>query len=363
MKREGPARRSAEREGGFDPIGIERYRPKSVTGSDGTDTGGGGPRGSAWVVGLLLISIVTLVGCRETPPPPAPVDLVIGTVFAGGAWTAIGKALADAYSAKLPGVRASVTTSEDLEWTADSLQRGDVQLAIEDVETAYVAFSRGTPHLPDPHQDLRAMAVLFSVAVHVVARTNAGIDSIADFKGKRVGMGVPESPTQRAAELMLEGHGVGRAQITPVPLTGDAAAAAMREGTLDAAFIYVSFQNPVVTALTGADDVRLVPIQRSSLGHIQDGHHFLKSTTIPGGTYRNQEEDVLTVGMDVVLLCRQSLPDALVYDLTKTLFDSLPALRQAHPSAAGIDPDRGPTSAIPLHPGAARYYRERELLR
>jgi TRAP transporter TAXI family solute receptor len=310
-----------------------------------------------------VASIIGCAGCRQPPPPPAPIDLTIGTVFASGAWTAIGQALADAYSAELPGVRATVTTSEDLEGTADSLQRGDVQLAIEDVETAYVAFSRGTPHLPDPHRDLRAMAVLFSVAVHVVAPTNAGIDSIADLRGKRVGMGTPESPTQRAAQLILEGHGVRLEQITSVPHTGDATAAAIREGTLDAAFIYVSFQNPVVTALTGADDVRLLPIQRSSLGHIQEGHHFLKSTTIPGGTYKNQEEDVLTVGMDVVLLCRQSVPDALVYDLTKTLFDSLPALRQAHPSAAGIDPDRGPTSAIPLHPGAARYYRERELLR
>jgi TRAP transporter TAXI family solute receptor len=148
-----------------------------------------------------------------------------------------------------------------------------------------------------------------------------------------------------------------------VPLLAADAAAALRAGSLDAAFIYAPFVNPVVAALTSAADVRLIPIRRSSLGPIQEAQHFLKSTTIPGGTYRNQEEDVLTVGMDVLLLCRQSLPDALVYDLTKTLFAAVPSLRQAHPSAAGITPDRGPTTAIPLHPGAARYYRERELLR
>lgn len=325
--------------------------------------GTAGRWGSGRLANILCASIAVVTACGQTPPPPAPVDLPIGTVFVSGAWTAIGKALAEAYSTRIPGVRATVTTSEDLEGTADALQRGEVQLAIEDVETAYVAFSSGTPQLAAPHRDLRAMAVLFSIAVHVVARTNAGINSIADFKGKRIGMGAPDSPTYRAAALILEGHGVQLNRITTVALPAGDAAAAIREGSLDAAFIYVSFQNPVVTALTGADDVRLVPIQRSSLGYIQDGHHFLKSTTIPGGTYKNQEEDVLTVGMDVVLLCRQSVPDALVYDLTKTLFDSLPSLRQAHPSAAGIDPDRGPTSAIPLHPGAARYYRERELLR
>jgi len=41
----------------------------------------------------------------------------------------------------------------------------------------------------------------------------------------------------------------------------------------------------------------------------------------------------------------------------------VPTLKQAHASASGIDPDRGPTAAIPLHPGAARYYREREILK
>ena len=74
-------------------------------------------------------------------------------------------------------------------------------------------------------------------------------------------------------------------------------------------------------------------------------------------------DDVLTVGMDVLLVCRQELTDDLVYRLSKTLFEAVPALRAAHASAAGIDPDRGPTTAIPLHPGAARYYREREILR
>ena len=67
--------------------------------------------------------------------------------------------------------------------------------------------------------------------------------------------------------------------------------------------------------------------------------------------------------MDVLLVCRQDLPEALVYNLARTLFDSVPLLRQAHASASGIDPERGPTAAIPLHPGAARYYREREILK
>lgn len=314
----------------------------------------------------LVAVVAACAGCQGTEPPASAnpsADLRIGTVFGTGSWHAVGTTLARIYSERLPSVRVTASANENLEDTADALQRDVLQLAIEDVETAYVAFSTGTPALAEPHRDLRAIAVLFSTAVHVVARSNAGITHVADFKGKRVGMGAPGSSTDRAATLILKAHGIGLSEITPVPLTSADTTAAIREGKLDAAFIYAPFQNPVVADLTGADDVRLVAIQRASLGPIQDGHHFLKSTTIPGGTYKNQEEDVLTVGMDVLLLCRQTLPDSLVYNLTRTLFDAVPALRQAHPSAAGIDPDRGPTTAIPLHAGAARYYRERELLR
>lgn len=311
----------------------------------------------------MSLVALTVAACRPAPPPPAVTELIIGTTFAGGSWDAVGRALAGEYSRRLPGVHAVAKSNEVLDEMADAVQRGDMQLAIQDVETAYVAFSTGTPKMPEPHRDLRAIAVLFSTAVHVVARNNTGITAVTDFRGKRIGMGAQGSSTQRAATLILAGHGLSLSDVTPVSLTASETMNAIREGRLDAAFIYAPFQNPVVADLTGADDVRLVPIQRSSLGTIQEGHHFLKSTTIPGGMYKNQDDDVLTVGMDVMLLCRQPLADALVYDLTRTLFESVPVLRQAHPSAAGINAERGPTTAIPLHSGAARYYRERELLR
>jgi TRAP transporter TAXI family solute receptor len=311
-------------------------------------------------VPVLLLTIV-VCGCRAESAAPARTDLVIGTVFPNGSWDLVGRALAKAYTERLPDVRAVASISDDLEFQADAVEQGHAQLAIEDVETVYLAYSTGTTSVPQPHRNLRAIAVLFSTAVQIVARRDAGITRIQDLRGKRVGIGSTGSPTVRAATLILQSHGVPLRQIQPVMKAGDAAA--FRSGELDAAFIYAPFQNPVIAELTGSDDVRLIPIERRTLGAIQDEHHFLKSTTIPGGTYKNQDDDVLTVGMDVLLVCRQDLPNDLVYRLSRTLFEVVPALRDAHASAAGINPDRGPTTAIPLHAGAARYYREREILR
>ena len=175
-------------------------------------------------------------------------------------------------------------------------------------------------------------------------------------------VGAKDSPTARAAQLILESHGVPFDSVQAV-FGAEDPAAALRARTLDALVLYSPFQNPLIAQMAGAEGVRLIPVRRDSLGAIEEQHHFLKSTTIPGGTYKDQDDDVLTVGMDVLLVCREDLPEPLVYDLARTLFDSVPLLREAHASAAGIDVERGPTAAIPLHPGAARYYREREILR
>lgn len=312
--------------------------------------------------GVALAVAVVCSACATPPPPPPPTPLVVGTVWPNAAWDRIGQSLAKAYNEHLPNVKATARASGNLDLEVAAFERGETDLAILDVETAYLASTDESRQTTDPSRRLRAIAVLFSTAVQIVAPTDSGIRRVTDLRGKRVSVGSKGSPTERAARLILESHGVPYSTVTPVHGASDAAAA-FRQHTLDALFLYSPFQNPLIAQMAGAEGVRLIPIEPSSLVEIEEQHHFLRSTTIPGGTYQDQDEDLMTVGMDVLLLCRENLPEPLVYDLARTLFDSVPTLSEAHASARGIDPDRGPTAAIPLHPGAARYYREREILK
>ena len=312
------------------------------------------------VIGLAIAAALWSA-CSPPPSPPAePTRLVIGTVWPGAAWDRIGQALAAAYSERLPNVRAIAKPSGNLDKEIASFERRETDLAILDVETAYFAFS-AEPRDEAPPRKLRAVAVLFSTAVQIVARSDSHIARVADLRGKRVNVGSKGSPTERAARLILESHGVPFTHVHPAFEPGEAPEA-LRTGKLDALFLYSPFQNPLIAEMAAAN-ARLVPIDRAKVAAIQEQHHFLKAISIPGGTYQNQDDDLLTVGMDVLLVCREDLPEPLVYDLARTLFDAVPLLTQAHASAQGIDPDRGPTAAIPLHSGAARYYREREILK
>ena len=79
--------------------------------------------------------------------------------------------------------------------------------------------------------------------------------------------------------------------------------------------------------------------------------------------HREVDEPVNTLSVDVVLLTRAGLDDAVVRRLTEGLFRMLPQLSAELPFLKGMMPERAPATPVPLHPGAALYYRERELRR
>jgi TRAP transporter TAXI family solute receptor len=89
----------------------------------------------------------------------------------------------------------------------------------------------------------------------------------------------------------------------------------------------------------------------------------LKGALIPAGTYPRLDRSVHTVGIDTLIACREDLDETLVYTLTKTFFDVLPELAARLDALRRMDLGRAPATPIPLHDGAARYYRERELFR
>ena len=208
--------------------------------------------------------------------------------------------------------------------------------------------------------------------VGVAPGAGAGAAGVGVAPGAGVGapgVGVaPEAASLlRGAHDLVEARALADAVLIPPdvvePSRSPDTLERFQAGQLDARFFYSAFKHPVIDSISHQVDVRVLPIDRSRLGAIQERHHFLKSTTIPAGTYQHQQTDVTTVGMDVLLLCRQDLPDALVYDLTQTLFEAVPTLERAHEAAGAIVPERGPTASIPLHPGAARYYRAQEILK
>ena len=316
------------------------------------------------LIELLAISASCLgAGCRAEVAQKPATTLTIATGSADGIYYQFGKALASAYN-RLPGIQAVAEVRESSVRNLEEIEKGTADLTLDGAGHAYQAYKQGTEFDTHPHTKLRAMSVLFSTSVQIAARRDSGIRRVEDFRGKRIAVGTPGGLTDDASQLILQIHGLNHGDVVLEHRSGRALIKGIRDRSIDGFFLYSPLGPAVLNELSAAAEIELLPIERKKIIDIQARSPFLlKTVVIPAGTYPGQHAEIATVGADILLICRLDLSERLVLDLTRALYAALPELADAHPVAAEIDPDRGPLASIPLHPGAARYYRERELLR
>jgi TRAP transporter TAXI family solute receptor len=137
---------------------------------------------------------------------------------------------------------------------------------------------------------------------------------------------------------------------------------ALTSGKLDAVFITAAAQVEAVQQAMLAGS-RLLDVTGPVAQRLRVEYPFLQPTTIPPGTYPGQSQPVHTLQESVILLCRDDLDDVVVREITAALFKVLPRLAVSGDFLKLVDVRRAPATPIPLHPGAAWYYRERELSR
>ena len=320
------------------------------------------------LIELLAISISCLAaGCQAELAQKPPITLKIATGSRDGIYYQFGTALAATYN-RLPGVNVVAEVQNPTgnleESNLEAIEKGTADLALAGAGYAYQAYKQGTEFDNHPHTKLRAISVLFSTSIHIVARRDSGIRRVEDFRGKRIAVGVPGGPTDEASRLILQIHGMKHGDIVPEHRSGRELIKGVRDKSIDGFFVYSPLGPAVLNELSASAEIELLPIERKKIIDIQARSPFLlRTVVIPAGTYAGQRNEIATVGADILLICRQDLPERLVLDLTRALYAAVSELSEAHPVALEIDPDRGPLASIPLHPGAARYYRERELLR
>ena len=305
---------------------------------------------------LATILFAALVSCHAPEKKSQDVMVVRMATVLGRVTTplaeALTKVLPDHFPARIE-VKKTATTRDYLRF----IQEGRIEFAIVQTDLSYAAYTQGLPDLPGPQKKLRGVAVLYTSPMHLIAARSSGVRSLKDLRGKRVFVGTDGNTTEFTTKLILEGVGLS---VDAKQMPEEKVTEALSLGKLDAAFIRGNDPSPSVRRVMQASGVSLIPIARSEVEKIGSHHPFLHSASIPAGMY-GDHPDIETVGTDMLLACRDDLPEELVYWITRTLFDSLPALADSFPQLRQIDLEHVQASPIPLHPGAARFYREREL--
>ena len=295
--------------------------------------------------------------------PPVDRQVIrLGTGLPGAFFNPLGAALLDAYSQAIPDLAFEVVPSSGAVENLESLQRGAADLGFAFADVTYLAFVGRLDEQTRPFDRLRGVAILQLTTIHVLIRPDSGISSIEQLRGRRVALGPSGSGTAISAKVLLEAFGVPIAEVRGQHLPFLESANGVVSGELDAAFVSAAY--PAESVLTATrDGAHLLEVSGPVVERLRTNYPFLRVALIPAGTYPPFRGPVHTVGIDILIACRDDLPETLVYSLTKTFFDMLPEMATKVDALRRMDLARAPATPIPLHGGAARYYRERELLR
>jgi len=316
---------------------------------------------------LVPTAAVALAACDRTPAMDQPRALVRLTRGLPGAspsptgFDSIGTALSAAYERALPTVDVETRGSAGSLDTLKQIQRGQADIGFALADVTYVAFSHGIEGSHGPFDRLRAIAALELTSLQLVVRKGSGIRAVPDLIGRKVGIGPTGSGTVLTSRLILRAHAIDENELTTIELPWNEAARRLVEGTLDAAFVNAGYPSESIAEATSGGGT-LLDLEGPAIDGLRSSYPFYRLTFIPPGRYAGQRKAVRTIGVSSVLVTRVDLDEKVVYELTKALFRIYPEIAAQRVSMELV-PEEAPATPIPLHEGAARYYRERELTR
>jgi TRAP transporter TAXI family solute receptor len=285
------------------------------------------------------------------------VSVVLGTATPGGGFPVYGDAVAATLNEVDPSLGVVTRNTKGSTENVPLLEAGQLDLALVQGEVAYEALQG----IGRPPADLKIFAAMYSTAGMFVLRGDSPARAIADLRGKPVVFGARGSGLVILARYVLDGLGLDqtkdfeaifldRAGYGPAMVL-DGRAAALWGGGIGW---------PGFTAVASAGGRFLAP-DADQLSRIQAKHTFLKTLTVPAGSYPGQSAPITSVGSWGFIMARPSLDADLVYRLSRALHAGAPALTARLAQARETTP-ANTLAAAPrrdlIHAGVLRHLRE-----
>jgi hypothetical protein len=316
------------------------------------------------VVMLLLAALATPadLGAQQRRLVTIASGWVVGVYYPlAGAMSRI------AYNAKDLNIRATVESSGASVANAQLIGTGDADFALLQNDIAYYAYNGATlaAFKDKPVKTMGGVFTIYPELVHIVATQASGVKSVKELKGKRVVLGPLGSGTEQNALQILEGHGIREFDLAKVERI-DAAIAAdqLKDGRVDAAFFTTGLGSAVIVDTFISGKTVLIPVGGSEGEALRKKYPFYTMEKIPANTYKGQEREVSAPAVMAMMVARADLPEDLVYRFTKAIFDNLQQFHAAHAAAKNLKLESALNGMpIPLHPGAAKFFKEKGVAR
>ncbi|MGR0188165.1 TAXI family TRAP transporter solute-binding subunit [Azospirillum aestuarii] len=299
----------------------------------------------------------------------SPAFFRIGTGGTAGTYYPVGGLIANVISGTnggVPGLVATAVASNGSVANINAINGGSSESGFSQSDVAYWAHTgTGLFEGKGKVEDLRVIATLYPETIHLVARKDANIKSVADLKGKRVSLDEPGSGTLVDSRIVLAAFGLTEKDVKAEYLKPGPAGDRLRDGALDAYFFVGGYPTGAISELATSSGISLVPITGPEIDKMLGQYQFFAKDTVPANTYKDVPE-TQTISVNAQWLTSAKQPDDLVYNIVKTLYNekSRAALDAGHAKGKLVTLKNATSGlGIPLHPGAEKFYKEQGVLK
>ena len=276
-----------------------------------------------------------------------------------GVYYPMGVGMSKLFGEKIAGARPSVQATKASVENLNLLQQGKGEIAFTLGDSVISAWKgEAEAGFPAPLKKLRGIAAIYPNYIQIVASKESGIKTLADLKGKRLSVGAPKSGTELNARAILAAAGLSYKDLGKVEYLPFAESVElMKNRQLDATLQSAGLGVASIRDLSTSVEIVMVEVPPSIVD--KAGLPFIQGA-IPPNTYTGQTSPVSTAAVMNYLVTHDGVSEKLVYEMTKSIFENLPAIAAAHAAGRAIKLENAVSGmAIPLHPGAAKYFTEK----
>ncbi len=276
-----------------------------------------------------------------------------------GVYYPLGVALSQIYAKNIPNVRSTAQVTRASAENMNLLQagRGELALALADsVSDAYKGVAEAG--FPKPLTKLRGLSATYNNYIQIVANADSGIKTLADLKGKRISVGAAKSGTELNARAIFKAAGLSYSDMAKIEyLPFGESVELMKNRQLDATLQSAGLGVASIRDLATSVKIIVVAVPADVVTRVGDAAY--QPSFIPANTYAGQTVDIPTAAIPNFLVTHSGVSDELAYQMTKTLYENLDTMYAAHNAAKAIKRENAVNGMpVPVHPGAARYYKE-----
>jgi hypothetical protein len=243
----------------------------------------------------------------------------------------------------------------------NAIKAGDQDMGVAQSDQQYYALNGERDFEGGAVENLRAVFSVHPEPFTIVARADSGIETFEDLAGKRVNIGNPGSGQRATMDVVMEAKGMTADDLSLASeLKATEQAQALCDNKIDAFVYQVGHPNGSIQEAFSSCDAHFVSVTGPEIDQLIADNPFYAAATIPASLYEGIDTDTETFGVRATFVSSTDVPNDVVYQVTKAVFDNFDRFKGLHPAFANLTQEEMISAGLsaPLHDGAKQYYEE-----